>query len=474
MQQEQERGAGSGGGDLFIVDDTPANLGLLATILRDAGHVVRVANSGRRALAAIAAAPPELILLDINMPDLSGLEVCAELKRDPATSEIPVLFLSALGGVREKLRAFGAGGLDYVTKPFQAEEVLARVETQLRLSRLRRALADKNRELERANEELLQARSNAQQIFAALTDLLSGTVLDGRYRLESKIGSGATAAVYRAIALESGEPVAVKVLRPQPGEVGQAGRAFSERRALARVAHVNAVTVIDGGQTAAGIAYVVMELLSGRTLGEELVEVGRLAPARCAQVFLPVARVLAEAHSAGVVHRDVKPANIFLHRTELGELVKVVDFGIAHAAEDFAESGGSGGWFTGTPIYMAPERLLGHPYDGRADVYGLGVTLYQALAGILPFRTTGSLGALIMACIHEAPVALRTARPDASEQLDALVMRALAKRPIDRPTMAELGELLSSALASTGTQPGSEDGPRSAASEIPTVKLDRS
>src|SRR5689334_1866054 len=157
MQSELERAASAAGGNLFVVDDTPANLSLLASLLRDAGHVVRVANSGRRALTAIAAAPPELVLLDINMPDLSGLEGCSALKEDPATREIPVLFPSALAGVREKLQAFGVGGLDYVTKPFQAEEVLARVETQLRLSRLRRALADKNRELERANEELLQA-----------------------------------------------------------------------------------------------------------------------------------------------------------------------------------------------------------------------------------------------------------------------------------------------------------------------------
>jgi CheY-like chemotaxis protein len=471
MQSEVERDGSAADGDLFIVDDTPANLGLLARLLRDAGHSVRVANSGRRALAAIAAAPPELVLLDINMPDLSGLEVCTALKSDPATSEIPVLFLSALAGVREKLQAFGVGGLDYVTKPFQAEEVLARVETQLRLSRLRRALADKNRELERANEELLQARSHAQQIFAALTDVLEGTVLDGSYRLENKIGTGGTAAVYRATVLETGAPVAVKVLRPQPGSAGQAGRAFSERRTLARLAHTNAVTVIDSGVTPSGIAYLVMELLSGRSLGDELAELGRLAQARCAQILLPVARVLAEAHAAGVVHRDVKPANIFLHQSEQGELVKVVDFGIARADEDLAEPGRTSGWFTGTPIYMAPERLLGQPYDGRADVYGLGVTLYQALSGTLPFQSSGTLGALIMNCIHTAPVPLRDARPDASAELEALVMRALAKRPIDRPTMSELAELLATALTDAESLVGAAG--RSPESDIPTVEIER-
>src|SRR5262245_40091496 len=128
------------GGDLFIVDDNPDNLGVLARILRDAGHAVRLANSGARALAAIARNPPELVLLDINMPDLSGYEVCARLREGERTRDVPVIFLSALDDVRDKVSAFRAGGVDYVTKPFQAEEVLVRVETQLHLARLRREL----------------------------------------------------------------------------------------------------------------------------------------------------------------------------------------------------------------------------------------------------------------------------------------------------------------------------------------------
>ena len=125
---------------VFVVDDHPDNVALLAQLLRNAGYLVRVANSGRRALAAVASQPPELILLDINMPELSGYEVCAQLKANPATRDIPVMFLSALDDVRDKIDAFKAGGVDYVTKPFQAEEVLARVADQLRLGHRRREL----------------------------------------------------------------------------------------------------------------------------------------------------------------------------------------------------------------------------------------------------------------------------------------------------------------------------------------------
>jgi PleD family two-component response regulator len=134
-------------GDVFIVDDTPANLDLLAAILRDSGYDVRVANSGRRALRVVHAHPPDLVMLDIQMPEMDGYEVCRQLKADPATSAIPVIFISALDDVFDKVRAFRAGGVDYVAKPFQAEEVLARVETQMELVRLRRENEHLRREL---------------------------------------------------------------------------------------------------------------------------------------------------------------------------------------------------------------------------------------------------------------------------------------------------------------------------------------
>jgi PleD family two-component response regulator len=134
-------------GDVIIVDDTPANLDLLAAILRDGGYDVRVANGGRRAVRVVGAHPPDLVMLDIQMPEMDGYEVCRQLKADPATNAIPVIFISALDDALDKVRAFEAGGVDYVAKPFQAEEVLVRVETQLELVRLRR-------EVERLKAEL--------------------------------------------------------------------------------------------------------------------------------------------------------------------------------------------------------------------------------------------------------------------------------------------------------------------------------
>lgn len=142
------------GGDVFIVDDNPDNLNLLSQILRKEGYQVRMANTGRMALNTIRAHPPEIIMLDIKMPDLSGYEVCETLKDDVATSGLPVIFISALDDPLDKVRAFKAGGRDYVMKPFHPEEVVARVENQLRISRLEKELARQNAELARKNQQL--------------------------------------------------------------------------------------------------------------------------------------------------------------------------------------------------------------------------------------------------------------------------------------------------------------------------------
>lgn len=150
---------------LLIVDDTPANLRLLAQVLTEQNYHVRPVTSGLAALTAARAAPPSLILLDIRMPGLDGYGVCAELKADPATQSIPVIFLSALGETDDKLKAFAAGGVDYITKPFQPAEVLARVRTHLALEKAR---AD----LEVANTALKEALAREEQL--ARTDWLTG------------------------------------------------------------------------------------------------------------------------------------------------------------------------------------------------------------------------------------------------------------------------------------------------------------
>ena len=126
--------------NVLIVDDTPANLRLLSKMLAEQGYQVRPVPDGSLALAAAQAEPPDLVLLDIRMPEMNGYQVCEHLKADAQTRDIPIIFISALDATQDKVRAFTAGGVDYVTKPFQVEEVFARVETHLALRKLQRQL----------------------------------------------------------------------------------------------------------------------------------------------------------------------------------------------------------------------------------------------------------------------------------------------------------------------------------------------
>lgn len=140
--------------DILMVDDTQANLQLLCGMLKERGYKVRPVPSGKLALQAAKSAPPDLVLLDINMPELDGYEVCAQLKRDDRTRDVPVIFISALNETMDKVLAFGMGGVDYITKPFQFEEVDARVAAHLKLRRLQIDLEGRNRDLQRSNAEL--------------------------------------------------------------------------------------------------------------------------------------------------------------------------------------------------------------------------------------------------------------------------------------------------------------------------------
>ncbi len=442
------------GPSVLLVDDNPDNLELLGNLLRAAGHRVRAVGDGPRALRAVGARPTELILLDLQMPGMDGYEVLARLKADPATREIPVIVISALDDVHDKVRAFEAGAVDYVTKPFQAPEVLSRVGSHLQLHRMRGELLKKQLELEarhgelqRQHQALLQERQTTSRVFSALAAALPGTVLDGKYRLESKIGSGGFASVYNATHLALKRPVAIKVFQPWPGnERPEALERFRrEGVAACRVQHENAVQVLDSGISESGIAYLVLELLEGRTLGQAMRDAGPQPASRCAQVLAPVCEALAAAHALGIVHRDVKPDNIFLHATAGGEVVKVLDFGIAKLISSL-DADSLGGpltrGFVGTPLYMAPERVIGSDFDGRSDVYSVGVILYAMLAGRLPFVAQKGEAALSVAMKHvkEPPPALSV--PGLSAGVAGLVMQTLAKEPAKRPTAHELARFL--------------------------------
>ncbi|MEG3928178.1 diguanylate cyclase [Microcoleus sp. D3_18a_C4] len=158
--------------NILIVDDTPDNLRLLAKILESQGYIVRKALNGRMALQGVHRDPPSLILLDINMPEMNGYEVCQKLKASEATAQIPVIFISALERVENKVQAFELGGVDYITKPFQEQEVLMRVKNQLLIQQQRQQLLEQNQRLEHEIQERLRAEAEVRQL--SVTDELTG------------------------------------------------------------------------------------------------------------------------------------------------------------------------------------------------------------------------------------------------------------------------------------------------------------
>jgi hypothetical protein len=305
----------------------------------------------------------------------------------------------------------------------------------------------KNKLLAESRAETLSTAKRSELIFSALAETLPGTVLDEKYRLAEKIGAGSFGTVYRGEHILLHHPVAVKVFRPAVGHLAleSADRFRLEGISACRINHPNAVTVLDF-DISSGLAYLVMELLRGRSLAEELRIKERLSCLICANVAACVCDALAEAHAAGILHRDIKPSNVFLHQTQSEYTVKVIDFGIAKLTGPAAngdQQSTIAGVVVGTPAYMAPERLLDEPYDGRSDVYAVGIMMYEVLTGRLPFKAHGAdYWSVARMHLMESPPPLSGAGVDVPGEMELIVFDALSKTPEHRPTAKSLGTRL--------------------------------
>lgn len=282
-----------------------------------------------------------------------------------------------------------------------------------------------------------------------------GLTIEGRYRLDARLGQGGMATVYRATRLLIGDVVAVKLLHAEQLRDAQGLERFRrEAQAAARIKHSNAVTIHDFGVTADGLAYLVMELVEGTSLRALLKERGPLVPSTAIEIIGQVCSALDEAHAQNVVHRDLKPDNIIVRTSANGVHVKVLDFGIARL-RDAGDAGNltQTGSVMGTPHYMSPEQCLGEELDGRSDIYSIGVLLYEMLAGIVPFNSPTSM-AVVVQHVNTTPASIRVLNVSIPASVEAVVMRALAKRREGRPQTARaLADELSA--AATGLQPAS-------------------
>ena len=416
---------------ILVVDDNQDNRDLIQRRLERAGYTVICAENGMEGLEKVQSEGIDLVILDIMMPGLTGIDVLRILRQTRTSADLPIIMATAKDQSEDVVEALDHGANDYVTKPLDFPVVLARVHSQLRSKKDRKA-------------------TPAPRSATSRHDIRPGAILVEKYRLEEELGSGNFGKVFRAVHMGFGQHVAVKVLQASVDDSAESIARFQQEGSSAfRLQHPNAVSVLDFHATEEGLAFLVMELLDGRSLEKELKEHRRLPPRKAIEILLPICQVLTEAHGIGIVHRDIKPANIFLHRTRLGEMVKVLDFGIAKLIGDAAmekhltlDDG-----ILGTPAYMAPERLRAETYDGRADVYSLGIMLYQLLVGHPPFRTDNN-EAIAVAMMHltHQPEPPRIHRPEIPQSLEALILAALAKEPSARPTALELGKSLADLL----------------------------
>lgn len=256
------------------------------------------------------------------------------------------------------------------------------------------------------------------------------TVLGQKYRVLRRIGVGGMGTVYEAEQLDGGRTVAVKVLRQHLlGEPAVHARFRREAQATADVKHPNIVEVMDFHDAPDEPPFLVMELLQGQTLKSLMKKEGPLPVERAAAIAHQVANALVVAHQAGVIHRDIKPDNIFLVDTGTEALqVKLLDFGVARLMhEDDATALGteSGAW-VGTPSYMAPEQIRCRPVDGRADIYSLGACLYHMVTGQRPIDVADNV-ALLSAVLHNVPTPLSGVRTDVPDGFSQVVERTLKK-----------------------------------------------
>jgi len=253
-----------------------------------------------------------------------------------------------------------------------------------------------------------------------------GSIVAGRFRIGRTLGSGGMAEVFEATDIATRQPVALKLLRPEIAQNREAvQRLRREGEVLTALRHPSIVRIETFGQLEDDRIFIAMELLSGETLGQRMRRISRMEPADLSPIVDGACAALAAAHESGVVHRDLKPDNIFLCEGPSGIHVKLLDFGISKVfgSDKLTQTGE----VVGTPRYMAPEQLSAdRDLDGRTDIYALGVILYEALAGSPPFLASTPTD-LIVAILHGKAAPLRSFRPDLVGDVETVVTRAMSR-----------------------------------------------
>lgn len=471
---------------VLVVDDQEMMREMLRRRLGILGYEVLVAENGRRALAIAAEERLDLILTDINMPEMGGMELLRLLKAGEQTRSIPVIVVSGQDDLSSVAACIEAGAEDHITKPYEPILLDARMRACLERKRMRdleldylarvaqltsaaeaverelyipgtlAPLASQDDELGRlarvfdrmvsglkSREDRLQQRirelrremgetSDAIRAAGHTTPdspFTSGETLANRYQVKGHLGSGGMGMVYRARDVELNEDVAIKVVRHdlvrQDPDVIE--RLKSEIRLARKISHRNVVRTHDLGEWK-GTYFITMEFVEGITVAALLDRRGRLTVESTLAIGTQLSEALAVAHDQQIIHRDIKPANLLVDH---GGVLKVMDFGIARSIEPDTARQTASGFIVGTPAYMAPEQLMGGTVDTRSDLFAVGIVLYECLAGRPPFVADDPL-TLIAHIIDGSFPKLGELVPGVPPRLEAIIHQLLQLHPADR------------------------------------------
>ncbi len=437
---------------VLVADDDAAQARALDRCLRSWGYEVMGVLNGADAWKALRQKDaPRIVILDWDMPGLSGLEVCRLLRATLIGASSYVLILTGRLQKDDLVAALESGANDFLSKPYDLREL------QLRLAK---GVRDFGRDW---------TASPAPPSLAPP----SGSTLGSKYRLERKIGEGGMGTVWLGVHLSLGINVAIKLMAPSLAETADYASFEREARAAAQLRDEHTVRVYDHGITEGGSPYLVMEYLSGESLAAWIQRRGPLPPDAVGSLVEQIAQALAEAHSRALVHRDVKPENVFIVHDatrEHGFVAKLIDFGLAKAwsapgeAPQGAPPGGEGASpnqaarsdIAGTPSYSSPECLAATSGPTPLlDLWGLAATAFLAMVGADPFRGENLLQLYQSVCVDPLPVP-STVRPGIPAAFDAWFARACARDPAARFASAlELALAIRPLRNSSGPGPAS-------------------
>ena len=409
---------------VLVCDDDPQVLQFVCLVLETSGYDVVSTGNGER-VPDLASEGVDAVVLDVMMP-VSGLEILSRLRARPETSNVPVLLLSGLATGTDRVRGLREGADDYLVKPFEPDELVLRVE---------------------------------RLVSRASTEGREGYL--GRYEVRGVLGKGSMGSVFRGWDPRLERAVALKTLdadsiRSESLRREMLGRLHHEAVTIARFNHSNIVSIYDMGNSG-GAVFIAMELVDGISLADLLVVRERLPVEDLVPIAAGICAGLAGAHELSVIHRDVKPGNVLLGR-DGG--VKVSDFGLAYVLSSLSEAAGE---VHGTPGYVPPEVLREEPYTAAGDLFGLGATLYESLAGEHPLIGQ-NLRETIDRTLEGRFSPLGERCPDLPPGLCFLVDRLLSASPEDRGTARETRERLEEMVAAGGYRWSADGLPEPAAS----------